>query len=136
MLHKSICLASTLAFAAVMTTLPAQAQTAGCTASGVLPPAFPTHMLIGINSGSPDDTWAKTSGTKWDVQWMYLTGQAGNNWYNDYGFGAADGSWIDGAFSTIRAVWEAFFSLAKAFTVEERAKLSAANAIRHYRLAI
>jgi predicted TIM-barrel fold metal-dependent hydrolase len=42
----------------------------------------------------------------------------------------------DGAFSTIRAVWEAFFSLAKAFTVEERDKLSAANAIRHYRLAI
>jgi predicted TIM-barrel fold metal-dependent hydrolase len=31
---------------------------------------------------------------------------------------------------------EAFFSLAKAFTAEERDKLFAANAIRHYRLAI
>jgi predicted TIM-barrel fold metal-dependent hydrolase len=36
----------------------------------------------------------------------------------------------------MRAVWKAFFSLAKAFTAEERDKLFAANAIRHYRLAI
>jgi predicted TIM-barrel fold metal-dependent hydrolase len=42
----------------------------------------------------------------------------------------------DGAFSTMRAVWEAFFSIAKSFTAEERDKLFAANAIRHYRLAI
>jgi len=42
----------------------------------------------------------------------------------------------DGAFSTMRAVWEAFFSIAKTFTASERDKLFAANAIRHYRLAI
>jgi hypothetical protein len=102
MFRKSIGLASTLAVAAAVTTFPAHAQTAaGCAASGVLPSAFPSRMLIGINSGSPDDTWPKTSGTKWDVQWMYLTGQAGNNWYNDFTYGPADGSWIDDAFSTI-----------------------------------
>jgi predicted TIM-barrel fold metal-dependent hydrolase len=42
----------------------------------------------------------------------------------------------DGAFSTMRAVWEAFFSIAKSFNAEERDKLFAANAIRHYRLYI
>jgi predicted TIM-barrel fold metal-dependent hydrolase len=42
----------------------------------------------------------------------------------------------DGAFSTMHAVWEAFLSIAKAFAAEERDKLFAANAIRHYRLAI
>jgi predicted TIM-barrel fold metal-dependent hydrolase len=42
----------------------------------------------------------------------------------------------DGAFSTMRAVWEAFFLIAKSYTAEERDKLFAANAIRHYRLAI
>jgi predicted TIM-barrel fold metal-dependent hydrolase len=42
----------------------------------------------------------------------------------------------DGAFSTMPAVWEAFFSIAKSYTAEERDKLFAANAIRHHRLAI
>ena len=42
----------------------------------------------------------------------------------------------DGAFSTMRTVWEVFFSIAKTFTASERDKLFAANAIRHYRLAI
>ena len=42
----------------------------------------------------------------------------------------------DGAFSTMRAVWEAFFSIAKSYTAEERDKLFAANAIRLYRLAM
>jgi predicted TIM-barrel fold metal-dependent hydrolase len=37
---------------------------------------------------------------------------------------------------TMRAVSEAFFSIAKSYTAEERDKLFAANAIRHYRLAI
>jgi predicted TIM-barrel fold metal-dependent hydrolase len=36
----------------------------------------------------------------------------------------------------MRAVWEAFFSIAKSFNAEERNKLFAANAIRHYRLSI
>jgi predicted TIM-barrel fold metal-dependent hydrolase len=42
----------------------------------------------------------------------------------------------DSAFSTMRAIWEAFFSITKGFSAEEREKLFAANAIRHYRLAI
>ena len=42
----------------------------------------------------------------------------------------------DGAFSTMRALWDAFFSIAETFTAEERDKLFAANAIRHYRLAV
>jgi predicted TIM-barrel fold metal-dependent hydrolase len=42
----------------------------------------------------------------------------------------------DKAFSTMRAIWEAFFSMTKEFTPEERDKLFAANAIRHYRLTI
>lgn len=42
----------------------------------------------------------------------------------------------DAAFSTMHAVWEAFFSIAKSFTAEEQDKLFAANTIRHYRLAI
>jgi predicted TIM-barrel fold metal-dependent hydrolase len=42
----------------------------------------------------------------------------------------------DGAFSTMRALWDAFFSIANGFTADEHDKLFAANAIRHYRLAI
>jgi predicted TIM-barrel fold metal-dependent hydrolase len=38
--------------------------------------------------------------------------------------------------STMQVIWEAFFSITKDFTAEERDKLFAANAIRHYRLAI
>ncbi|HEY8088781.1 MAG TPA: hypothetical protein VIF09_13070 [Polyangiaceae bacterium] len=57
-------------------------------------------MLVGWGANS-DDTWAQKSGVKFDVQWMYLSGQAGNDWYNDFGYGAADGSFLDGVFSTI-----------------------------------
>ena len=88
------CLSSVLAAATILVSATARADTPGCSASGVLPAAFPSHMLIGIASDGPDDTWAKTSGTKWDVQWMYLTGQTGNNWYNNYGNSPADGSYI------------------------------------------
>jgi hypothetical protein len=87
--------------AALLASVAAHADTPGAAAAGPLPAKFPTHLLIGINSGTPDDTWAKQSGTKWDVQWLYLSGQAGNNWYNGFGGSPADGSWIDGLFSTI-----------------------------------
>lgn len=103
MSRRFIGLRSLLAATAILTTTAARAQTPGCAAKGVIAPAFPTHMLVGIASNGPDDTWAKQSGTKWDVQWMYLTGQSGNDWYNNYGFGTADGSYIDGFFSTIDA---------------------------------
>lgn len=42
----------------------------------------------------------------------------------------------DNAFSSMKAIWEAFFSIAGGFSPDERDKLFAANAIRHYRLAI
>jgi len=42
----------------------------------------------------------------------------------------------DSAFSTMRAVWDAFFSISKTFTAEDRDKLFAANAIRDYRLTV
>jgi hypothetical protein len=62
---------------------------------------LPKHVLVGWGAQSFDDTWAQKSGTKYDVQWTYLSGQAGNNWYNTWGYGTADGSWLDGMLSTI-----------------------------------
>ncbi len=101
MYRRSICLSAALAVTATLTGATARAQTPGCTASGVLPAALPSHMLVGIASDGPDDNWPQTSGTQWDVQWMYLTGQAGNNWYNNYGFSPADGSYMDGLLSEV-----------------------------------
>ncbi len=63
--------------------------------------ALPKHVLIGWGADSYDDTWAQKSGTKYDVQWTYLSGQGGNNWYNDWTYGNADGSWLDDMLSTI-----------------------------------
>jgi hypothetical protein len=57
-------------------------------------------LLVGWGANY-DDTWAQKSGVKFDVQWMYLSGQAGNDWYNDYGYGAADGSFLDSVLTTI-----------------------------------
>jgi hypothetical protein len=63
--------------------------------------ALPKRVLIGWGVGNYDDAWAQKSGTKYDVQWTYLSGQSGNNWYNSFGYGAADGSMLDGILSTI-----------------------------------
>jgi hypothetical protein len=79
----------------------ARAGTPGASAAGSISPALPARLLVGINAETPDDTWAAQSGTKWDVEWVYLSGQGGNNWYNGYGGSPADGSWIDGFFSSI-----------------------------------
>jgi hypothetical protein len=77
----------------------AQAQTPGCAAAGTAS-ALPPRLLLGWGANF-DDTWAQKSGTKWDVQWFYLTGQTGNNWYNDWGYGTADGSSLDGILKTV-----------------------------------
>ena len=74
---------------------------AGAGGGNAVIPALPRHVLIGWGAGSFDDTWAQKSGTKYDVQWTYLSGQGGNNWYNTWGYGTADGSWLDGMLSTI-----------------------------------
>jgi hypothetical protein len=57
-------------------------------------------MLVGWGANY-DDTWAKTSGAKVDVQWMYFSGQAGNDWYNDFTFGPADGSFLTDVLTTV-----------------------------------
>jgi hypothetical protein len=66
-----------------------------------VPAGLPSHFMIGWGAGSYDDKWAKNSGTAYDVQWTYLSGQHGQNWYNTWGGGASDGSWLDGMLSTI-----------------------------------
>lgn len=42
----------------------------------------------------------------------------------------------DNAFSSMKAIWEAFFSITSGFSADERDKLFARNAIRYYRLAV
>jgi hypothetical protein len=79
----------------------AKADTPGCTAKGALPAAFPAKLLMGIGTQQSSDTQALLTGQKYDVQWVYLSGQSGNNWYNGFTSAPADGSWIDGFFSDI-----------------------------------
>jgi MYXO-CTERM domain-containing protein len=93
-----------VAAAAALTDASARADAPGCAALGAVNSAFPSRLLIGTGSSAPDDmaaTWAQQSGTKFDVLWMYLSGQGGNNWYNNWGSGAGDGSFIDSALTTI-----------------------------------
>ena len=70
------------------------------TDGGVLLPGLPGHLLVGWGADY-DNTWAQQSGVKFDIQWMYLSGQAGNDWYNDYTYGAADGSFLTTMLTTI-----------------------------------
>lgn len=63
-------------------------------------PGLPAHLLMGWGANY-DDTWAQKSGVKFDVQWMYLSGQSGNDWYNDFGYGSADGSFLTTILTTI-----------------------------------
>lgn len=92
---------ATLGTAVSLTAAPARADTPGCTAKGVLPAAFPAQLLVGVGSATPDDTKPLSAGNKWNVHWLYLSGQSGNDWYNGYGGSPADGSWIVDFFSTI-----------------------------------
>ncbi len=72
----------------------------GGTDGGTVLPGLPARLLVGWGANQ-NDTWAQKSGVKFDVQWMYLSGQAGNDWYNDFGYGAADGSFLDTVLTTI-----------------------------------
>jgi len=56
---------------------------------------LPKRMLFGNFAFSLDEVWMKTSGVKWDVRWTYLSGQHGADWYNSWGYGTSDGSWMD-----------------------------------------
>jgi uncharacterized membrane protein YgcG len=86
--------------ATLLTTTDAGADTPGCAAAGALPAVLPSRLLFGWGAASTSDTWAAQSATKWDVEWTYLSGQAGDNWYDTWGYGAADGSFADTLFST------------------------------------
>ena len=66
----------------------------GSTSRGPIPASLPGHMLVGVFASDDTETWIKQSGVKWDVRWTYLAGQHGADWYNSWGYGAADGSWI------------------------------------------
>lgn len=72
----------------------------GSTAAGHVPASLPSHMLVGVFAQDNDETWMKQSGTPWDVRWVYLAGQHGNDWYNLWGWGSADGAWATDWFTT------------------------------------
>jgi hypothetical protein len=86
---------------AVGGTMNGSTSEAGSDGGNAIVAPLPKRVLVGWGAASADDKWAKNSGTKYDVQWTYLSGQAGNNWYNTWGYGAADGAWLDGMLNTI-----------------------------------
>ena len=71
----------------------------GSSALGAIPASLPAHMLVGVFASDNNETWMKQSGVKWDVRWVYLSGQHGQNWYNVWGYGSADGSWASDWFT-------------------------------------
>ncbi len=71
----------------------------GASASGRIPPNLPAHMGIGFQENS-GGTWLQTSGVNWDYRWSYFSPTSpGNDWYNDWGYGAADGSFATDYFN-------------------------------------
>jgi hypothetical protein len=71
----------------------------GSTAAGAIPASLPSRMMVGVFASDNGETWMKQSGVTWDVRWVYLSGQHGQNWYNDWGYGSADGSWASDWFT-------------------------------------
>jgi hypothetical protein len=71
----------------------------GSTAAGAIPASLPSRMMVGVFAPDNGETWMKQSGVKWDVRWVYLSGQHGQDWYNDWGYGSADGSWASDWFT-------------------------------------
>ena len=41
---------------------------------GDVPAALPARLLIGTSADSPGDDWMASSGTRWDVRWVYFSG--------------------------------------------------------------
>ena len=68
--------------------------------AGSIPASLPAHMMWGVFAADNNETWMQQSGVKWDVRWIYLAGQSGNDWYNNWGYGAADGSFATSWFTT------------------------------------
>lgn len=56
--------------------------------AGSVPAGLPPRLLVGLfeDTGS---TWMRGSGVPWDVRYRYFT----KGWVNNWGWGAADGSW-------------------------------------------
>jgi len=63
--------------------------------------SLPKRLFVGWGAQDYKDTWAEKSGTQYDVQWLYLTGQSGNNWYNGFTYSPADGSFLDDVLTTV-----------------------------------
>jgi hypothetical protein len=61
---------------------------AGTLARGVIPAGMPARLGVGLFEG-PGATWMKNSGAAWDYRYQYFT----KGWVNNWGWGAADGSW-------------------------------------------
>lgn len=64
-----------------------RAPIAGESASGVIPTGLPARVMVGLfeDTGA---SWMRTSGVRWDARYRYLT----KGWVNNWGWGAADGS--------------------------------------------
>ncbi len=64
----------------------------GAAASGHIPTGLSPHLGIGFQEDN-GGTWLQNSGVKWDYRWAYFSPTSpGVDWYNDWGYGAADGS--------------------------------------------
>ena len=64
----------------------------GTAASGHIPTGVSPHLGIGFQEDN-GGTWLQNSGVKWDYRWAYFSPTSpGVDWYNDWGYGAADGS--------------------------------------------
>jgi hypothetical protein len=55
--------------------------------AGSVPTGLPAHFGVGLAEQN-GQTWMKTSAVPWDYRYMYLT----KGWVNNWGYGAADGS--------------------------------------------
>lgn len=71
----------------------------GASARGKIPTGLSTRMGIGFQENS-GGSWLQASGIGWDYRWAYFSPTSpGIDWFNDWGYGAADGSFATGYFN-------------------------------------
>ena len=64
----------------------------GTQALGHIPTGLPAHLSIGLQENQ-GGKWLRDSGVAWDYRWAYFAPSGENvDWYNDWGYGGADGS--------------------------------------------
>jgi len=59
------------------------------TPAGSVPVGLPQRLLVGLYA-SHGDTWMKASGVPWDARCRFFT----RGWYDNFGYGPNDGSWL------------------------------------------